>query len=343
MHWKLPVIRVLRASAFLTAALVATSPAVAGEPADDTGWAIALHAGAGVISRATISADDDRAIRAVLEQALEAGARILREGGPSVDAVVATVSVLEASPWFNAGVGAVLTSAGTVELDAAIMQGDSLRAGAVTGVTTTLSPIALARTLMDKGPHVFLAGPQTDAYARANSLSQVPNSHFITERRLRQLKDLKQRNQGASLALPAEMRMGTVGAVARDSRGRLAAGTSTGGLTGKSPGRVGDAPVIGAGTLADNRCAAVSATGSGEMFIRVRVASGICDRARFGGQPLQAAADAALAEVASIGGDGGVIVMPPGGEPLFSFNSEGMYRARASATGLHEIKVYKQE
>ncbi len=327
---------------FLAAVLLAAAPVAAVPPAN-ADWAIAIHGGAGVISRATLSAEDDRQIRAALAQALEAGAQILKTGGSSTDAVIASVSVLEASPWFNAGVGAVLTSAGTVELDAAVMEGESRRAGAVTGVTTTLSPVALARTLMDKGPHVFLAGPETDAYARANSLTQVPNSHFITDRRLKQLQDLRQKNQGASLMLPAEMRMGTVGAVARDSKGNLAAATSTGGLTGKSPGRVGDAPVIGAGTLADNRCAAVSATGSGEMFIRTRVASGICDRARFGRQPLQAAADEVLAEVASIGGDGGVIVMPPAGEPLFSFNSEGMYRGRATSAGLSEIRIYKSE
>ena len=321
----------------LAAALLITAPTAAAD------WAIAIHGGAGVISRAQLSAEDDKAIRAALAQALDAGAVVLKAGGSSTDAVIAAVSVLEASPWFNAGVGAVLTSAGTVELDAAMMDGETRRAGAVTGVTTTLSPIALARTLMDKGPHVFLGGPSADAYARANSLQQVPNAYFITERRLKQLQDLRQRNQGASLALPAEVRMGTVGAVARDSKGNLAAGTSTGGLTGKSPGRVGDAPLIGAGTLADNRCAAVSATGSGEMFIRTRVASQICDRARFGKQSLQTAADETMAEVAAIGGDGGVILMPPGGDPAFSFNAEGMYRGRATATGLREIKVYGDE
>ena len=321
----------------LVAALLLAAPV----PAAD--WAIAIHGGAGVITRSEMTPEEDRAIRAALAEALEAGTAVLKAGGPATDAVVAAVSVLEASPWFNAGVGAVLTSAGTVELDAAMQEGATLKAGAVTGVTTTLSPVTLARTLMDKGPHVFLAGPATDAYARANSLTQVPNSHFITERRLKQLQDLRRRNQGAYLALPAEYRMGTVGAVARDSQGNLAAGTSTGGLSGKSPGRVGDAPVIGAGTLADNRCAAVSATGSGEMFLRVRVAAQICDRAMFGRQPLQGAADAALAEVAKIGGDGGVIVVPPAGDPLFSFNSEGMYRGRATAGGLREIKVYGDE
>ncbi|MCG2842816.1 isoaspartyl peptidase/L-asparaginase [Sandaracinobacter sp. RS1-74] len=327
---------------FVAAALAAASPSFAAGPMGAE-WAIAIHGGAGVISRTGISAEDDKAIRAALAEALDAGAQILKSGGSSTDAVVAAVSRLETSPWFNAGIGAVLTSAGTVELDAAIMDGASQGAGAVTGVTTTLSPIALARTLMDKGPHVFLAGPATDAYARTHQLTQVPNSHFVTERRLKQLQDLRQRNQGASLSLPAELRMGTVGAVARDVNGNLAAGTSTGGLTGKSPGRVGDAPVIGAGTLADNRCLALSATGSGEMFIRARVASQICDRSRFGGQPLQQAADEVLAEVKAMGGDGGVILLPPKGEPLFAFNSAGMYRGRASGSGLHEIKVYGDE
>lgn len=323
-------------SAILIALLATAAPAAAAD------WAIAIHGGAGVIERAAISAADDAAIRADLGKALDAGARILSSGGSSTDAVVAAVSVLEASPWFNAGVGAVFASDGTIELDAAMMEGDGRRAGAVTGVKSTLSPIALARTLMDKGPHVFLAGPATDEYARQMGLSQVPNSHFMTERRRRQLNNVRMRNQGASLSTP-EVRMGTVGAVARDSKGTLAAGTSTGGLTGKTPGRVGDAPLIGAGTLADNRCGAVSATGSGEIFIRTRVASQICDSARFGKVPLQKGADATMAEVQALGGDGGVIVLGPRGDGLFSFSSPGMYRGRASATGLREIKVYGDE
>lgn len=325
----------------LSALLLATPALAAAPKAAD--WAIAIHGGAGVISRQDLPPEDDKAIRAALGEALDAGARILHDGGSSTDAVIAAVTYLEASPWFNAGVGAVLTSEGSVELDAALMEGKTRRAGAVAGVSTTLSPIALARTLMDKGPHVFLAGPAADAYARANSLSQVPNSHFVTQRRVKQLRDLQKRDQISALPLPAELRMGTVGAVARDASGVLAAGTSTGGLTGKSPGRVGDAPLIGAGTLADNRCGAVSATGSGEMFIRTRVASQICDRARFGRQPLPAAATEVMAEVASMGGDGGVIIVQPAGDPLFSFNSEGMYRARATAGGLREIKVYGDE
>ena len=320
----------------LAAALALATPAAAAD------WALAIHGGAGVIERSAISAADDAAIRADLANALDAGAAILKAGGSATDAVVAAVAALESSPWFNAGVGAVFTSAGTIELDAAMMEGEGRRAGAVTGVKSTLSPIALARTLMDKGPHVFLAGPAADEYAREASLAQVPNSHFMTERRRKQLNDLRMRNQGAALER-AEVRMGTVGAVARDSKGTVAAGTSTGGLTGKTPGRVGDAPLIGAGTLADNRCGAVSATGSGEIFIRTRVASQICDAARFGRIPLQKAADTTMAEVLALGGDGGVIVLGPTGDGLFSFNSAGMYRARASARGPREIKVYGDE
>jgi L-asparaginase / beta-aspartyl-peptidase len=323
----------------LAVALVASALSV---PANAADWAIAIHGGAGVIERGAVSAADDRALRADLAAALDAGAAILKAGGSSTDAVVAAVARLEASPWFNAGVGAVFTSAGTIELDAAMMEGEGRRAGAVTGVATTQSPITLARTLMDKGPHLFLAGAAADDYARKASLTQVPNSHFHTERRRKQLDDLRLRNQGASLVAP-EVRMGTVGAVARDARGNVAAGTSTGGLTGKAPGRIGDAPLIGAGTLADNRCGAVSATGSGEIFIRTRVASQICDQARFGGIALQRAADATLAEVKALGGDGGVIVLGPRGDGLFSFNSAGMYRGRASASGLREIKVYGDE
>ena len=324
--WRIPAI--------VAAALIAA-------PAPAADWAIALHGGAGVIERASLPAADDAAIRADLAKALEAGSAILKAGGSATDAVVATVSVLEVSPWFNAGVGAVFTSAGTIELDAAVMDGASLKSGAVTGVKNTQSPVGLARTLMDKGPHVFLAGAATDEYAREQGLAQVPNSFFMTERRRKQLQDQRMRNQGA--ALPAEYRMGTVGAVARDANGNLAAATSTGGLTGKAPGRVGDTPVIGAGTLADNGCGAVSATGTGEVFIRVRAAARICDAARFGRQKLQKAADDTLAEVKRLGGDGGVIVMGAAGDGLFSFNSAGMYRARASATLPPEIKVYRDE
>lgn len=327
----------MRASLPLAFALAAALAAVPAAAAD---WALAIHGGAGVIERQAFTAADDAAIRADLGKALDAGSAILKAGGTATDAVIAAVSVLETSPWFNAAVGATFTSAGTVELDAGIMDGATRRAGAVTGVTTTLSPIALARTLMDKGPHVFLAGPAADAYARTHQLAQVANSHFMTERRRRELEAWR---TATSAGLDMGPRMGTVGAVARDKDGNLAAGTSTGGLTGKAPGRIGDAPVIGAGTLADNRCGAVSTTGTGDIFLRVRVASQICDRARFGGEPLGKAAAAMLDEVKALGGSGGIIVMGPEGDGWLGLNTVGMYRGRASATGPREIRIYGDE
>jgi len=319
----------------LAAVLLSTTPAVAAD------WAIAIHGGAGeLIKRGAFSPAEDAAIRADLGRALDAGSAVLKAGGPATDAVMAAVSVLEASPWFNAGVGATFTSEGTIELDAAIMDGATQRSGAVTGVKTTLSPIALARTLMDKGPHVFLWGPAADAYARAQSLTQVPNSHFETARRRRELEDWRAAKQAGA---PEHAGMGTVGVVARDSAGNLAAGTSTGGLTGKAPGRIGDAPVIGAGTLADNRCGAISTTGTGDIFLRVRVASQICDRARFAGEPLERATAEVLDEVKALGGSGGIIVLGPGGDGFFQLNTDGMHRGRASARGPREIKVYRDE
>jgi len=319
--------------------LGAGAPAAIAARAQD--WAIALHGEAGVIERGSMTPEAEAAARLALSQALKVGEDVLAAGGTAVEAVEASIRVMEEHPQFNAGHGAVFTSAGTIELDAAFMDGRTLASGAVTGVTTTRSPISLARTLMTAGPHVFLSGEAADRYASANGLEQVPNSFFMTERRKKQLDDLKLQGQGASLS--PEMRFGTVGAVARDKAGNLAAATSTGGLTGKAPGRIGDAPVIGAGTIADNRACAVSGTGSGEIFIRTRIAGQICDRARFGGQPLQAAADAAIAELGALNGSGGVIVLGPRGEGLFSMNSAGKYRARASAAGVRSIAIYADE
>ncbi|WP_448586379.1 isoaspartyl peptidase/L-asparaginase family protein [Thermaurantiacus sp.] len=310
-------------------------------PVNAEGWSLALHGGAGVIARDQFGPGEEAAIREALGKALETGAAILGAGGSALDAVEATVAALEASPHFNAGVGAALTLAGTAELDAAIMDGATRRAGAVTGVTTTRSPIALARKLMETGPHVFLAGPAADAFARRHGLPQVPNSHFITPERQRMLKELNA--AGPSASFDATLRFGTVGAVARDRAGNLAAATSTGGLTGKAPGRVGDAPVIGAGTLAENGACAVSATGSGEIFIRARAAGQICDRLRFLGQPLQAAAEAAIADVGSLGGSGGVVALDAKGAIAFAMNSPGMYRAAATAAGRREIRIFAEE
>lgn len=319
----------------LTAVLLAAVPATAAD------WALAIHGGAGVIERGKLTGAEDSAIRADLSAALKAGEAILANGGTALAAVEASVRVLEESPYFNAAHGAVLTSAGTVELDAAIADGATLKAGAVTGVSTTRAPVSLARTLMEKGPHVFLGGAAADAYAREAGLEQVPNSFFVTERRKAQLRDLKMKGQGA--ALEPQQRFGTVGAVARDMRGNLAAATSTGGLTGKAPGRIGDTPIIGAGTIADNRACAVSGTGTGEVFLRTRTAGQICDRIRFGKETPAAAAEAAIAELGASGGEGGVIVAAPAGEALFAMNSAGMYRGRASSTGARSIAIYGDE
>ncbi len=323
-------------------AALALCPLPLAAEAREPGWAIAIHGGAGVIERGALSQGEEAAIRADLMAALDAGAGVLGRGGTSVEAVEAAVRLLEDSPHFNAGRGAVLTSAGTVELDSAIMEGGSRRAGAVTGVRTTRNPVSVARRLMAEGPHVFLGGEAADSYARARGLEQVDNRHFVTERRQRQLDDRRQRGQGA-MAAPAASRMGTVGAVARDSAGRLAAATSTGGLTGKAPGRIGDAPVIGAGTLADDRCGAISATGTGEIFLRVGAAAAICARARFEGQPLDVAAEAVLAEIAELGGEGGLILMGGQGPGRFAMNAAGMYRGRADASGSREVAIYGDE
>ena len=312
-----------------------------GAPAGAKDWAIALHGGAGVIERSRLSAAEDAAIRAALGRALDAGAAVLAGGGSAVDAVVTAVALLEEAPQFNAGVGAVFTSAGTIELDAAVMDGRTRALGAVTGVTRTKSPVALARRLMEVGPHVFLAGEGAEAFARAQGLEEVANSHFMTGQRRRQLDDQRHRGQGAALA--AQLSMGTVGAVARDSAGHLAAATSTGGLTGKAPGRIGDAPVVGAGTLAEDGVCAVSATGSGELFLRARVAGQISDRIRFGGQPLAAAAAAALADMASLGGAGGLVAVDAEGRIAMPMTTPGMYRAAATGAGMRAVAIYADE
>ncbi|MBS3962342.1 MAG: isoaspartyl peptidase/L-asparaginase [Sandarakinorhabdus sp.] len=334
--------------AVLTGLILGAAVQAAAAPAEGwtEGWAIALHGGAGVIERGSLTPETEASVRQALDAALKAGEDVLAAGGTAVVAVEAVVRVLEDSPHFNAGHGAVFTSAGTIELDAAIMDGRTLASGAVTGVTTTRNPVSLARALMLNGPHVFLSGAAADGFAKASGLEQVPNSFFMTERRRKQLEDLKMRNlegPGQGAGFDAEVRFGTVGAVARDKAGNLAAATSTGGLTGKAPGRVGDTPVIGAGTIADNRSCAVSGTGTGEIFIRTRAAGQICDRVRFGGQELQAAADAAVAEIGALGGSGGVIVLGTKGDGLFAMNSSGMYRASASAGGRRSIAIYADE
>jgi L-asparaginase / beta-aspartyl-peptidase len=323
-------------------------------------WSLAIHGGAGVISRADLTPEQDRAYRAALAAALETGAGVLRGGGSALDAAEATARQLEDNPLFNAGRGAAIGADGTVTLDSAIMDGSTLKAGAVAGVRTTRHPVSLARTVMERTRHVFLIGDGADGFAREQGLEQVPNTWFITARRWSILEEVlaeeglpvpprpdgltdePPRAAVAARTLP-EARFGTIGVVARDSAGRLAAATSTGGLTGKRWGRVGDAPVIGAGTYADATCA-VSATGTGEYFLRLVVARSICFEAARPGAPLQTAADRVIREqLTGIGGDGGVIVMNARGEAVFSLNTEGMYRGAVSSAAPAQVMIYADE
>lgn len=301
-------------------------------------WSIAVHGGAGTMTAATLAPALVVAAEAALALALEAGAAILRRGGSALDAVEASVVSLEDEPLFNAGRGAVFTYHGTNELDAAIMDGRGRTAGAVAGVAHTRNPVRLARAVMERSPHVMLSGAGAEEFAREHGVEQVDPDWFATPERWRQLQELKARKLGW---FDADLKYGTVGAVACDGAGHVAAATSTGGLTGKRWGRIGDSPLIGAGTYADDRACAVSATGAGEYFIREAVAHEIAARMRLAGFSLQDAADAVIAEVGALGGDGGVILAAPGGQTAFAFNTPGMYRARADAAGLHEVAIFR--
>jgi beta-aspartyl-peptidase (threonine type) len=307
-------------------------------------WTLVIHGGAGTLERDRITPEQDRDIRAALDAALAAGTAVLAAGGDAMDAVEASIKLLEDDPHFNAGRGAVFTYDGINELDAAIMDGRDRSAGAVARLTRTRHPISAARMVMTGSPHVFLTGAEADAFAASRGLEQVDNAWFATPERRRQLDELRARGEEhAGDWYDVDLKYGTVGAVARDSAGHVAAATSTGGLTGKRWGRIGDSPIIGAGTYADDRACAISATGAGEYFIRVGVAHEICARVRIGGETLQGAADAVMAEVGAMGGTGGVIVTGPGGEAVFSFNTPGMYRARATHAGLHDVAIYGDE
>ena len=306
---------------------------------DPMNWKLVIHGGAGVMRRDRITPEIDRQLRAGLEAALEAGAAILAAGGSALDAVEASARVLEDDTQFNAGRGSVLTFEGKTELDAAIMDGRMRDAGAVTGVSNTRNPISLARAVMEKSPHVFLGSKGADTFAIEQGLEQAPPGYFDIPERLRQLEELMARGVDW---FDVDMKYGTIGAVAIDVHGHLAAATSTGGITGKRWGRIGDSPVIGAGTWADDRSCAVSATGSGEYFIRESVAHEIAARVRYLGESAQAAADAVLEEVDELGGHGGVIVISASGEAIWSFNSEGMYRGMADANG-RRVAIYGDE
>jgi beta-aspartyl-peptidase (threonine type) len=307
--------------------------------APKSGWKLVIHGGAGVIERALLSEAQERALRAGLDAALTAGAGVLAAGGSALDAVEATARVLEDDPDFNAGRGSVFTYQGTNEMDAAIMEGRGRNAGAVTGATATRNPISLARAIMEHSPHVFLSREGADQFSRDRGLEQAGPEWFATPERRRQLDEMK---ESEDAYFDEALKYGTVGAVAVDAEGHVAAATSTGGLTGKRWGRIGDSPLIGAGTYADDRSAAVSATGAGEYFIRAAVAHEICARIRHHGESARDAADAVIAEVGELGGSGGVIVVTPGGEAAWAFNTPGMYRGVAGPEG-RRVAIYGDE
>jgi beta-aspartyl-peptidase (threonine type) len=303
----------------------------------DIYWTLVIHGGAGIITPDKMKPGQQAAITAALSRALDAGASLLKSGGTSLDAVEAAVRVLEDDPHFNAGHGAALSFEGVAELDASIMNGRNRDAGAVARVTTTRNPVSLARAVMENSRHVFLAGIGADAFSKTSVVEQADPEWFITPERRANLLELKAENADA---YDVDMKYGTVGAVACDSHGHVAAATSTGGVTGKRWGRIGDSPVIGAGTYADDRAGAVSATGAGEFFIRTGVAHEICARVRFAGEDIVTAADTVMAEVTAMGGTGGVIVVSPDGTAGWSFTTPGMFRGRVSSDGLTEVAMY---
>lgn len=350
-----PLARACAAGLALAAALLTTSAACA---AESVKWRIVLHGGAGVIERKDLDPKTEAAYRAALTHALQAGAHVLAKGGSALDAVEAAIRPMEDDPLFNSGRGAVFTAAGRNELDSAIMDGSNLMAGSVAGVTRTRHPITLARAVMEKSPHVMMIGEGADAFAKQQGIEQVDPSYFFTEKRWKQLEEeLRSRGEPipprpAGAPKPTafndwggdDHKFGTVGVVALDSHGHVAAGTSTGGLTAKRWGRVGDAPIIGAGTYASDQSCAVSGTGTGEYFIRLNVAREICDLVRFKGMPLQAAADEVIhKELEGLKGDGGVIAVDPKGEMAWSFNTSGMYRARMAEGEPTTVRIYADE
>jgi beta-aspartyl-peptidase (threonine type) len=312
---------------------------------------LVIHGGAGVIARSTMTPEREAEYRARLAEALNAGYAVLERGGASLEAVTAAINVMEDSPLFNAGKGAVFNADGICELDASIMDGRTQAAGAVAGVHHIKNPINLARDVMLKSPHVMMVGDGAEKFARGLGYELVPNEYFQTDWRREQLKKAQAKEKDGkerTAAIPDDyftrtLRWGTVGCVALDQAGNLAAGTSTGGMTNKKFGRVGDAPIIGAGTYANNATCAVSATGWGEFFIRVGVARDIAAQMEYKGTALRDAAAATIAKVGRLGGDGGVIALDAAGNYTFEFNSPGMYRAARLSNQPSVVAIYGDE
>ena len=315
--------------------------------------AIAIHGGAGTISKHKFTPEKERAYRAKLKEAVDAGYEILLAGGSSLDAVTKAVNILENSPFFNAGKGAVYTYDETHEMDASIMYGKNRQAGAVSGVKHIENPINLARLVMDKSVHVMLSGDGAEQFAQSQGVSLVDNKSFDTESRYKALQRAKKKlkkaqenndYQAAHQSLDTEFKVGTVGAVALDKAGNISAATSTGGMTMKRYGRVGDSPIIGAGTFADNNSCAVSATGHGEYFIRYNVAADICARVQYQGKSIADAGNTVIHDVLMpAGGTGGVIIVDAKGNIAMPFNTKGMYRASKSSTGKTYVGIFKED
>ncbi len=332
----------------LTASFAITSvPALADDSKQlvKTPVAIAIHGGAGTILKSSMTPEKEADYKRVLTQAVQHGYALLQKGEKGEVAVVETIKILESSPLFNAGIGAVYTFDGEHELDASIMHGGSKNAGAVAGVKTISSPIEAALLVMNESPHVMLSGRGAENYAKENGLEQVDNTVFDTEFRKQALDKAKARMQQVSSGYGSQQgneRFGTVGAVVLDQGGNIVAGTSTGGMTAKRYGRIGDSPVIGAGTYADNESCAVSATGHGEYFIRYNVAADICARMKYQGLTLNDAANTVVNDVlVKAGGDGGVIAIDAKGNVAMPFNSAGMYRASVDINGKVKVAIYK--
>jgi len=300
--------------------------------------AIVIHGGAGTIEKSKLTPELEKEYRSKLEEALTIGHSILTEGGSSLDAVVSTIAILEDSPLFNAGKGAVFTSDGHHELDASIMDGQSLNAGAVASVKRIKNPILLARTVMEKSPHVMLAGYGAEVFAKEQGFSFVENDYFFTEKRYEYWQKVIEGETGEA------EKHGTVGCVALDQDGNLAAGTSTGGMTNKRFGRIGDSPIIGAGTYADNNSCGVSATGHGEYFIREVIAFKICAKMELQGMSVDSAASSTIhGDLTTIGGTGGVIALDKNGNISMPFNTAGMYRGYVGTDGKMGILIFKSD
>ena len=315
--------------------------------------AFVIHGGAGVIRRGSMTPEKEKAYVAKLQEVVLAGYKALQSGKSSVDAIEIAIRMMEDSPLFNAGKGAVFTADGKNELDSSIMNGKTLAAGAVAGLHHVKNPITLARAVMEKSPHVMMVGEGAEKFAKEQNIELVDEKYFWTQERWDALqKILQQEKEKAATPQPKGMsenfaelpynKFGTVGAIALDKDGNLAAGTSTGGMTNKKYGRVGDAPIIGAGTYANNDSCAVSATGWGEFFIRLGVARDICSLMEYRAMPIQHAADLVIqSKLQKLGGDGGIIGLDKFGNIAISFNSEGMYRAYINADGKPVVEIYK--